>query len=368
MFRFLHAGDLHLCSPLAAFSPRVAAKRRERQFVALEQLFAAALEKGAQMILLSGDVFDSPMPDRDGAARLFGILGEQPIPVVIAPGNHDHLQSGGVWERTDIPQNVYVFDRPTLGCFDFAPLGVAIYGYAFPAETMPAPELGRAANLLPDRISVLLAHGDLQSPLSPYAPISVAGLERSGFRYAALGHIHKPMPPRRCNGTVAAYSGFFAGRGFDEVGPGQALLVEIDGERVRTEVLLSAADRFACLTLDCTGAVSAEEIRKRVREMLAAAALPADTALRLCLEGSVGLDCRVEPAALLPLGASLALFEIKDQTVPILDAAYLEKDPSLRGAFYRALLPRLTCADEKTRTQAAYALRLGLAALSGREV
>ena len=37
-------------------------------------------------------------------------------------------------------------------------------------------------------------------------------------------------------------------------------------------------------------------------------------------------------------------------------------------AFYRAMLPRLTAADAATREAAARALRMGLAALSGREV
>ena len=43
MLRFLHAGDLHLGSAAAAFSPRVAARRRERQLAALERLIADAL-------------------------------------------------------------------------------------------------------------------------------------------------------------------------------------------------------------------------------------------------------------------------------------------------------------------------------------
>ena len=46
MLRFLHAGDLHLGSAAAAFSPRVAARRRERQLAALERLIADALAAG----------------------------------------------------------------------------------------------------------------------------------------------------------------------------------------------------------------------------------------------------------------------------------------------------------------------------------
>ena len=66
MLRFLHAGDLHLDSPLAAFPPRVAARRRERQFAALEQLFADALAKGAALMCIpvcSSHSKETPGPD-----------------------------------------------------------------------------------------------------------------------------------------------------------------------------------------------------------------------------------------------------------------------------------------------------------------
>ena len=233
---------------------------------------------------------------------------------------------------------------------------------------MDAPVLGTAAQLLPDRTPILLAHGDLTSPLSPYAPISGAQLERAGFAYAALGHIHKPLPQRRFGRTVAAYSGFFAGRGFDEAGCGGGLLVTVDGDRVETEPLRSSARCFEVAELDCTGALSGEEIRTRLQNLLTSTRYAAENALRVRLVGDVGIACRAEPAALIALGRDLALFELRDETVPIYDGGFLEKDPTLRGAFYRALLPRLTAEDAEERSLAAEALRLGLAALSGREV
>ena len=368
MLRFLHAADLHLCSPLAAFSAEAAVKRRNRQFDALEQLFGDALKSGIQMVLLAGDVFDTPAPDADSAARLFAMLGRLPVPVVIAPGNHDYFREGGVWQRHVLPDNVYVFDQSSLSCFDFAALGVAVYGYAFTAETMGAPVIGTPADLLRDRTAILLAHADLLSPLSPYAPITAGQLERCGFAYVALGHIHKPTESRRYGGAVAAYSGFFAGRGFDEAGAGQALLVEVEGSSVNVLPLQSAADRFEVVELDLTGARNNEEIYTRLRGYLEEQELSPYTALRVCLTGSVGLSCHVDRERLQGAGKHLALFEVRDETLPIFDGAYLEKDPTLKGAFYRALLPRLTSGDAETRVQAAEALRLGFAALSGKEV
>ena len=371
MLRFLHAGDLHLGSSFAAFSPRVASRRRERQLASLEQLFADATEKGAQMILLAGDVFDSPEPDGDLAVRFFTILQKQPVPVVIAPGNHDYRRPGGFWDRADIPDNVYVFEGNKLSCFDFPSLGAAVYGYAFTSESMPPVELGTAADRLPDRVSILLAHADLYSPISAYAPLTAGQIGQAGFSYLALGHIHNPQEPKRIEGSLAAYSGFFAGRGFDECGEGGALMVEILPDHVSLERLSSRADKFEKKSLDCTGALSGEELRSRMSDYLLDLMddqAAAETALRLTLVGNVGISCRPDPASLGALGERFALFQVLDETLPIYDAGYLEKDPTMTGAFYRAMLPRLEDADARVRTTAAAALRLGLAALAGKEV
>lgn len=368
MFRFLHLGDLHLDSPFAAFSAREGASRRARQLEALETLLQAGVERGAQLVLIAGDVFDSPAPRAEAASAFFRIVGALPVPVVIAPGNHDYYKAGGVWDSALRPQNLLVFTADTLTAFDFPALGATVYGYAFVRESANAPDIGRAAQLREGRVNLLLAHADLSSPLSAYAPLSAAQLEQSGYDYVALGHIHKPLPLKKYGATAVAYSGFFAGRGFDEAGAGQARLLEIEGKVLRESTLTSGADTFEIRTLDCTGAASGEELRRTVIAYLEKENFPARTALRLILEGDVGLGCQADLAALARAGEGLALFEVQDRTLPLYDAAYLEKAPSVQGAFYRALLPRLQSADAEERALAGEALRLGLSALAGREV
>ncbi len=368
MFRFLHLGDLHLDSPFAAFSAQQAAARRARQYEALERLLRAGIDRGAQMVLIAGDCFDSPVPRAEAVARFFAILGALSVPVVIAPGNHDYYEAGGLWDTPLRPQNVTVFTSPTLSAFDFGAWGVTVYGYAFLHESADAPDIGRAQNLREGRINLLLAHADLTSPLSPYAPISAVQLEHAGYHYAALGHIHKHVPVKKYGFTTVAYSGFFAGRGFDEVGAGGARLVEIEGRTVRESLLESSADTFELRVLDCTGAAHGEDLRRAVIDYLERENFSPHTALRLVLEGDVGADCRADTAQLAHLGGQLALFEVQDRTLPLYDAAYLEAAPTVQGAFYRALLPRLQSKSPEERELAAEALRLGLSALAGREV
>jgi hypothetical protein len=68
--------------------------------------------------------------------------------------------------------------------------------------------------------------------------------------------------------------------------------------------------------------------------------------------------------------ASLGLFylEVEDASSPLLNYDELKNDISVRGAFFRELLPLLQSENEDERRIAADALRYGLAALDGNDV
>lgn len=367
MLRLLHLGDLHLSGAFSGFSARAAAMRRVRQLEALEKMLALATERGVQMILLSGDSFDTETPDPDIVRRFFALLDGCGVPVVIAPGNHDPYRQGGPWDSIPLPRNVFLFRESELAFFSFPSLGVNVYGYAFTESTHAAPALPDRDTLPRDRYNILLAHADMLSSASVYAPLTADELAASGFALAALSHVHNPPTARLFGDTMVAYSGFFAGRGFDECGPGHVNWVEIEGSRVRVTPLETGADRFEICPVDCTGAESGETVRRRASEALAKAAYPDSTALRVELCGEVGAACVPDAMAMARLGTSYALFEVKDRTLPLFDKELLGREPSLRGAFYRAMSRRLE-GGEVDRDVAAEALRLGLAALSGREL
>jgi DNA repair exonuclease SbcCD nuclease subunit len=262
---------------------------------------------------------------------------------------------------------VYVFRREEVSSFSFPALGVTVYGYAFCSAEHAAPVLPSAAER-GEEVGILLAHADFGVSVSSYAPLSAQALEQSGFAYAALGHVHRPEPARRVGKTTVSYCGFFAGRGFDETGAGGARMVEIADGAVKVTPVESGANRFLLLPVDCTGAESGDELRDLVRSALATLSPDEHTAVRAVLCGEVVADCTPDTYLLSRLGQGFAHFEVKDETLPLYDVARLMKDPTLMGAFYRAMQPRLQSEDEEERLLATEALRLGLAVLMGREV
>ena len=91
------------------------------------------------------------------------------------------------------------------------------------------------------------------------------------------------------------------------------------------------------------------------------------TSLRLILTGMTGVGCSsLDRITAQDIG--VFSLQIKDKTTPTYDAAVFETDMSIRGAFYRVLLPMLRSEDETLRERASEALRIGFAALDGSDV
>ena len=68
------------------------------------------------------------------------------------------------------------------------------------------------------------------------------------------------------------------------------------------------------------------------------------------------------------LRGELASLELRDQTLPVADGKQLSQDITLRGAFFKALLPKLMHDDPEVRRRAVLSLQIGLSAIEGRRI
>ena len=92
------------------------------------------------------------------------------------------------------------------------------------------------------------------------------------------------------------------------------------------------------------------------------------TMLRLTLVGDISPSASLPFEAINAIFSDVFLLEIKDKTLPLFDCEALEGDLTVKGAFFRELLPYIRSEDERAREVASKALKYGLAALSGGEV
>ena len=369
--KIMHMADFHLDSAFSGFSKEVADKKREELRLCFVKTMKIAKEKGVKLVLVPGDLFDTPFCSATTRKIVFDAITDVGCPVVISPGNHDYFNQNGTYADKNLPENAFVFTSNELGRFDFDDIGISVLGYAFVSDRYEENPLSFDVPLSKENVNILCAHTEIGVPLSKYAPMSVSSISRFDFVYAALGHVHVAEKPIFVDKTLVAYSGFAQGRSFDELGEGGAYIVDVDLENksASLERVVLSTMSYQIEKVDVTSLANDSDIAKKIENVIIEKGYNENTALRVVLAGAIPSDYSINENIVRDLLASnkLALLQIKNETVANFDLADLENDITVRGEVYRKLLPLLNSDDEKERKKGALALNFALAALDKRE-
>ncbi len=364
--KFLHMADLHLDSAFCSSSATDAAARRERQRELLKKIFQTASDEECALLLISGDLFDSTYVTPETKRLCIRLFEKFAKPIIIAPGNHDPYVEGSFYRCEELPENVYVFSAPELQYFDFPELNTTVAGYAFLSGALAESPLAHGTPVRHnERIILLCAHADVDIPTSRYAPIPSSVLGKLGYDYIALGHIHKYTEIAE----NIRYSGFCEGRAFDELGEGGVLIVETDGlDTLRVERKILSDTQYILSELSVDGISSAEQLTEAAAEYINKLCKGKRVYLRLELYGTISPEAQEGISELKEnLGENVLSCEIINSTLCLPSEEHLLSDSTLRGEFYRSLKPLLDSEDANERRRALAALRIGLAAIDGRD-
>ena len=357
MVKIIHGADFHLDSPFSGLSPERAAQRRGEQRELLNRLAQAAAEKGADLVLLAGDLLDSERVYQETAQALARALGSIPCPVFIAPGNHDFYSSRSVYATLDWPDNVHIFRTSDWERVDLPQLSCSVFGRAFTDAHQDSAPLDGLTVPCDGRLHIACLHGDT-APQSQYGPISPLDIAASGLDYLALGHIHQASGLRREGNTFWAYPGCPEGRGFDELGEKGVLYLEAEPGHVTAQFVPLGRRQYHICPVDITGG---EDVLAAIR-----AALPDDTSehiYRILLTGEgEAPDLAALEQALAPSFYGLTL---RDCTQLPTDLWARREEDTLAGLFLQAMWEK--CQSEPDNQLYQLAARYGLAALENRE-
>jgi DNA repair exonuclease SbcCD nuclease subunit len=296
--KLVHAADLHLDSALHGLSRYESAPAEEirgatrRAFGALSEL---CLEERAQLLVISGDLFDGDW--RDVSTGLFfaaqlAKLCEAGVQVVWIRGNHDAVSQ--IRRSVRLPEQVIQLsaERPETRVFDA--LGVAVHGQSFAkrdvTEDLAAGYPARVAGAL--NVGLLHTALDGRSGHDRYAPTRVETLVNRGYEYWALGHVHQRevvhVEP------YVVFPGNLQGRHARELGEKGATLVSYEGDHI-SAVEHRALDvvRWAELVVDAGRAASVDDVLTAVQQELSRESEAAQgrlLAFRVRLSGATALD------------------------------------------------------------------------------
>jgi exonuclease SbcD len=240
MFRFLHAADIHLDSPLKGLERYEGAPIEEIRGAsrrALEGLVRLAIDERVAFVLITGDLYDGDWPDYNTGlffTRQMGQLREAAIPVFLIAGNHD--AKNRMTKALRLPENVTLLSDHKPQTVHLDDCGVAIHGQGYATHAI-RNDLSKE---YPARVAGAFNIGMLHTCADgadrdhePYAPCSVEGLRSKEYDYWALGHIHKRRVLHRDPPIV--FPGNIQGRHIRETGPKGCSLVSVEGGRPEVE-------------------------------------------------------------------------------------------------------------------------------------
>jgi exonuclease SbcD len=359
--RLVHVADVHLDAPFAWAGADGGAHRRQAIRDTLRAAVDLARAEGADALSIAGDLFEHERVTEDTArflAEAFASLA--PIPVLLAPGNHDWYGPASIYHRAAWPANVTIFREDRLRPLTLAE-GFTIWGGAHLA---PAGTNGFLDGFAVDRggVHVGLFHGSESAAMSaesatkfPHAPFTAAQIPQSGLHFALVGHLHTPH-----DGRFHAYPGNPEPLSFGESGERAALVVDVDDHgAVRTTRRPIAHTEVADLLLDVTGIGHSDALRSAVIDLVGART----GVVRLSLHGD--LDPQVDLAPDTWRAAAPALDALVVRTNDLHEAYDLERlagDATVRGQFVSDVVAEIDDPDLRRRI-----LTTGLRALDGRD-
>ena len=194
--------------------PDKRARLRQVRIEAIARIGAQIAPTKASLLLVAGDLFDSPTPSSSDVSAVCQAIGKLELPVLVIPGNHDHGAPGSVWhspffqteQRRRAPNLQVLLERKSLVLDE--------------AIVLPCPLLRRSDSHDPtawvrqldwsalpdDRPRLLLAHGsvhgfgatdldtnhdaDEENPASATNRLQLDGPLLEQLDYVALGDWH----------------------------------------------------------------------------------------------------------------------------------------------------------------------------------
>ncbi len=278
-FKFVHAADLHIDSPLRGLEADAPAERiRTASRSAYVNLVELALREQVAFVVIAGDLFDGDWLDwRTGQffAQETARMTRSGIRVVAISGNHD--AHSVITRRLALPDGARMLSADRPEAVRLAEHDVCIHGQGFATREVSENLALAYPPPLPGHFNIGLLHtaASGRPGHASYAPCTVEQLAAHGYHYWALGHVHTREVLSRAPWIV--FPGNTQGRHINEPGPKGATLVTVRDSQVVQAVHRDLdVVRWGTVSLDLAGACDTEQVlallRSRLGAELAAAA------------------------------------------------------------------------------------------------
>ncbi len=364
--KILHTADLHLGAKFVGLGSRGADQRRRLREV-LGDIVKVAGKERVNLILFSGDTFDSNTPSPESVSAFKHALvrlDEMRIPVIMIAGTHDHLAENAILSRLETETSI-VFLKPEQSLWENAELNVLIQGVSLINSHQPERPLAAWRRTDSPFWQIGMAHASLEieKKAEREACFSPREIKAAGLDYIALGHWHNQ---RDCSegGVACWYSGSPEMIAMDESGSGSVLVVYL--EYSKPPVITAHRVGKRSLLRITAEACDTEKTLAMVRSQA-----DPEAVLELTLSGLISPEIKPDLEEIKrALKDHFFYIRLRDDSSITLSPEELGKYPgnTVIGRFIRLVQEEMSGSDPGRREELEQALQMGCAMLSGREV
>ena len=163
-----------------------------------------------------------------------------------------------------------------------------------------------------------------------YNTLKRKNLEKLGFDYIALGHIHKLD-----YNTNIVYPGSMISLGFDEIGQHGMIVGNIEKNNLDLEFIQLDEETFREINLDITDIYSKEELIEKINEL----EIKDNEYIKIILTGNRNFE--INKYEILKYLTNERIIKIKDKTKIAYDLEKMSNNNTLKGLFARNMQKKL---------------------------
>ena len=346
--RFIHMADVHLgASPDAGYP--WSETRKNEIWETFRTIIRDAGEEHADLLLIAGDLFHR-QPEPEELKEVNYLFSSIPnTRVVLIAGNHDYIQPSSPYLDFQWAPNVACLFSKKCECVRFPEIQTEVYGFSYDRQEITEPLCDSLHPVKGRYFQILLAHGGD----SRHIPLGKEQLQRSGFDYIALGHIHRP-------GALIRDKALFPGApepiDCADTGPHGYILGEYRKGHLTTEFVIRSKREYRVLELPVTEEDTTFSLRDRLEHLIEKEGW--QHIYRVVLSGSRQPGLRFDLQRMREYGMVL---DIEDRTAPAfhLDSLRRKYEGQMIGYYIESFEEH-----ERSETEEK-ALRYGLEALLG---
>lgn len=356
--KFIHIADMHFDTPFMLLNSKgdFGKIRRMDQREILKKIINYIKENNIEYLFIAGDFYEHNYIRQSTIEYINDLFKQIPkTKIFITPGNHDPYVVNSMYRNFTWNNNVKIF---TSKIEKVETDEANIYGVGFEDFYCEKSDIENIILEDKNKINVLIAHGSLNASDKAqlqYNPINKSKLEKVGFDYVALGHIHKPDYNTENNQKII-YPGSTIAMGFDELGKHGFIVGSI--EKYKLEIAFIPVDKreFKEIEVNITEINDEDELLEKINNIY----LEEDNLYKIILIGERNFEININN--LYKFIDKENIIKIKNKTRLNYNLEKMVNDNTLKGIFINEIKEELT-KNNYTKEELDKILEIGLSIL-----